>query len=719
MTQLPDDLTRLAAHFGISLGFTDWKGRDLEISQESVTAVLGALGVDASTIESRAAAITELSDAKWRRVLNPCTVVEHGGGISIDVHVPADSHVEVRLELETGGVTTGQQIDNWEPDRWIDGQSRGEGTFYFGTEVPLGYHRIVAEGLEGRFEATLIVTPGHVGFPAAMGEKRTWGYATQLYSVVSKKSWGVGDLADLADLVAFSGAERGAGHVLINPLHAAQPTAPMEPSPYLPASRRFLNPLYIRHESIPEFADLGRQDRSRVRKLRKSLRAPDGEPRAIDRDGSWRVKDEALRLISAAGLRPARQILFDHFVRREGHALQDFATWCALAVEFGNDWREWPHPYQDVDSVEVRSFAKKHSETVEYHTWLQWVAGQQVSAAQTVAREAGMSVGILTDLAVGVSCSSAETWSMPDIFADGVTVGAPPDDYNQSGQDWGQPPWRPDKLEEVAYAPFREMVAAAVRSSGGVRVDHIIGLFRLWWVPEGLGPRHGTYVRNNHEALIGILALEAHRAQALVVGEDLGTVEPWVRRYLARRGILGTSVLWFENDSGRPLDAHRWREYCLASVTTHDLPPTLGYLAGDHVRLRDSLHLLTEPLQEELDAARNEQRAWLDKLVADHMLEAECMDDPAEVMLALHRYLLRTPSRVLLASLTDAVGERRTQNQPGTIDQYPNWRVPLGDASGRALTLEDVLQAELPKRLAAVMNETEQTLDEKRFRINQ
>ncbi len=707
MNQLPDDLTKLAAHFGIALEFKDWKGRDLEISQESVTAVLGALGVDAFTAESRAAALTELGDAQWRRVLNPCTVVEHGRGISIDVHVPAGSHVEVRLELETGGVRTGQQIDNREADRWIDGEARGEGTFFFGTDVPLGYHRILAEGQEGSSEATLVVTPDHVGFPAAMGEKRTWGYATQLYSVVSKKSWGVGDLADLSDLVAFAGAEQGAGHVLINPLHAAQPTAPMEPSPYLPASRRFLNPLYIRPEAIPEYADLGRLDRSRVRKLRKSLRAPDGEPRAIDRDGSWKVKHEALSLIFATGLRPARQILFDHFVRREGDSLQDFATWSALAVEFGNDWREWPQPYQDVDSDEVRRFAAQHSESVEFHTWLQWIAGQQVSAAQTVAEEAGMSVGVLTDLAVGVSRSSAETWSMPGLFADGVTVGAPPDDYNQSGQDWGQPPWRPDKLEEVAYAPFREMVAAAMRRSGGVRIDHIIGLFRLWWVPEGLGPRHGTYVRNNHEALIGILALEAHRAQALVVGEDLGTVEPWVRQYLARRGILGTSVLWFENDGGRPLDAHRWREYCLASVTTHDLPPTLGYLAGDHVRLRDSLGLLTEPLQEELDSARDEQSAWLGKLVTDGVLDEECKNDPAEVMLALHRYLLRTPSRVLLASLTDAVGERRTQNQPGTIDEYPNWRVPLGDATGRALTLEDVFEAELPQRLAAVMNGTE------------
>ncbi len=707
MSQLPNDLVRLAEHFGIALEFRDWKGRDLDISEESVTAVLAALGIDASTPERRTAALEEVAAQQWRRVLPPCTVVERGSGVSIDVHVPAGTHVELALKLESGEVRHGHQIDNWEQDRWIDGASRGEATFYFGPDLPLGYHRLVVTGLEGTHHAWLVITPGHVGFPAGMGEGRTWGYATQLYSVVSEKSWGVGDLADLADLVAWSGAEHGAGHVLINPLHAAQPTAPMEPSPYLPASRRFINPLYIRPESIAEYAELDGRVRARIRALRTSVTPVEGQDRTIDRDGSWKAKQKALRLVFRAALPPARRIAFNHFARREGTALRDFATWCALATEFGNNWREWPEQYREVDTAAVREFASAHAVEVEFHTWLQWVAGQQVSAAQTVAEEVGMPVGILTDLAVGVSGSSAETWTMPGLFAEGVNVGAPPDDYNQAGQDWGQPPWRPDKLEEVAYAPFREMVAAAMRRSGGVRIDHIIGLFRLWWVPQGLGPRHGTYVRNNHEALIGILSLEAHRAQALVVGEDLGTVEPWVRQYLARRGILGTSVLWFENDHGRPLDAHRWREYCLASVTTHDLPPTLGYLAGDHVRLRNDLGLLTEPLQEELDIAQNEQSAWLDKLVDDGILAEPDRDDHVEVMLALHRYLLQTPSRVLLASLTDAVGERRTQNQPGTIDQYPNWRVPLGDATGRAMALEDVFQAELPRRLAAVMNEEE------------
>lgn len=249
------------------------------------------------------------------------------------------------------------------------------------------------------------------------------------------------------------------------------------------------------------------------------------------------------------------------------------------------------------------------------------------------------------------------------------------------------------------------MVSAALRRSGGVRIDHIIGLFRLWWVPQGLGPTQGTYVRYNHEALVGILALEASRAQALVIGEDLGTVEPWVRSYLTRRGLLGTSVLWFEYGmQGEPLDARWWRELCMASVTTHDLPPTLGYLAGEHVRLREQLGLLTEPLDEELAVARAEQQAWIDQLIGYGLLKPEHVEDHVEVMLALHRYLLSTPSRILLASLADAVGERATQNMPGTSDEYPNWRIPLHSSAGRKITLEEVFSADLPRRLAAVMN---------------
>jgi 4-alpha-glucanotransferase len=258
----------------------------------------------------------------------------------------------------------------------------------------------------------------------------------------------------------------------------------------------------------------------------------------------------------------------------------------------------------------------------------------------------------------------------------------------------------------LAYRPLRDVLSTVLRHSGGIRIDHIIGLFRLWWIPAGMPPGAGTYVRYDHEAMIGVLALEAHRAHAVVVGEDLGTVEPWVRDYLRERGILGTSILWFEFEwhaGGAPLRPEWWREYALASVTTHDLPPSAGYLAGDHVRLRDSLGLLTRSLAEELAAYEAERQAWLANLTSRQALRPEHVADSEAVVLALHRYLTWTPSRLLCVALTDAVGDRRGQNQPGTIDEYPNWRLPLAGPDGRPMLLEDVMRSRRAAELAAVV----------------
>ncbi len=302
-----------------------------------------------------------------------------------------------------------------------------------------------------------------------------------------------------------------------------------------------------------------------------------------------------------------------------------------------------------------------------------------------------MELGVMSDLAVGVDPDGADAWALQDVLALGVTAGAPPDEFNQLGQDWSQPPWRPDRLVEQAYEPFRAVVNMALRHSGGVRIDHIIGMFRLWWIPKGAAPTEGTYVRYDHDAMVGIIALEAHRAGAVVVGEDLGTVEPWVRDYLHERGLFGTSILWFESDeSGGPLPAERWREYCLSSVTTHDLPPTPGYLAGEHVRLRQRLGLLTRPAEEEAAADRAAQSAWLAELRRVGLLDSDGPPDTDQIVTALYRYLGRSPSKLLALSLADAVGELRTQNQPGTTDEYPNWRIPLAGPDGRQMLLEDV-----------------------------
>jgi 4-alpha-glucanotransferase len=296
----------------------------------------------------------------------------------------------------------------------------------------------------------------------------------------------------------------------------------------------------------------------------------------------------------------------------------------------------------------------------------------------------------------------ADAWRLASTYAQNMQVGAPPDAYNQIGQDWGQPPWRPDRLAEQGYAPYREMLDAVLRHAGGVRVDHILGLFRLWWVPCGFGPGEGTYVRYDHDALVGILALEAHRAGAVVVGEDLGTVEPWVRSYLAGRGILGTSILWFENDEGgNPLPAEKWRELCLASVTTHDLPPTAGYLTGAHVDLRESLGLLTRAVEEERAADSASRKAWMDELRSRGLLPSSGNPSVSETVEALHRYLALSPARLLCVALVDAVGDRRIQNQPGTADEYPNWRVPLSGPDGKPLLLEDVLTSDFRVNLTS------------------
>ena len=316
-----------------------------------------------------------------------------------------------------------------------------------------------------------------------------------------------------------------------------------------------------------------------------------------------------------------------------------------------------------------------------------------------------MALGIVHDLAVGVHQDGADTWALQDVMARGVSVGAPPDAFNQVGQDWSQPPWRPDRLAEAGYGPYRDMLRTVLRHAGGVRVDHILGLFRLWWVPEGRPAAEGTYVRFDHEALIGILALEAWRAGAVVVGEDLGTVEPWVRHYLAARGVLGTSILWFERDyeADVALSPERWRPLCLASVTTHDLPPTAGYLAGEHIRIRDDLGLLTRPVEEERQLDEADRESWLALLVERGWLVAGAEHDVPAVTLALHRALAATPSRLLGVALTDIVGDVRAMNQPGTSDEYPNWQLPLADGDGAPVLLDDLVGSPRAAELAAAL----------------
>ncbi|MBT2534385.1 4-alpha-glucanotransferase [Arthrobacter sp. ISL-48] len=693
-------LQRLADAYGVGTTFQGWDGLPHSVAEETLIKVLAALGVAAHTNQLIEAALAEAELAPWRRMLPPAVVVQEGEPAQVPVHVRDGATARLSVELEAG---TGPdqrleatQQDVWVPPQDVDGIPTGRATFALPQGLPLGWHTLHAESEGISAHGTLVVVPARLTTAQPLEERRGWGLATQLYSVRSKRSWGIGDFADLADLATLSGA-RGADYILVNPLHAAEPVPPVQPSPYSPSTRRFFNPLYIRVEDIPELAYLKPRRRATVDKLVEQVQGLNRNGERLDRNSVYAAKLQALELLYHAKRSPTRQAAFEHFCRISGSGLDDFALWSAIREDLAPEDPLWTDPDCALGSAEAESLREKLADRIGFHRWLQWICDEQLENAQQAARRAGMRLGVVHDLAVGVDLSSADAWTLRGVLAPGISVGAPPDMYNQLGQDWNQPPWHPGRLAEAGYAPFRNMLSTVLRHAGGIRVDHVLGLFRLWWVPTGNSPRDGAYVRYDHEALIGILALEAQRAGAVVIGEDLGTFEPWVRDYLAARGILGTSILWFENDGDSPLPPERYRTQALASVNTHDLPPTAGYLAGDHVALRSRLGLLERSEEDE----REGHMATLEKMMG-LLRERGLLPDGAGAALdelgseertieALHRLLAQSPSVLLGVALVDAVGERRVQNQPGTTEAlYPNWQVPLGGPDGKAVFLDDL-----------------------------
>jgi 4-alpha-glucanotransferase len=610
---------------------------------------------------------------------------------------------QLRRRAEARGVTTAYR--DWQGRKvQVSDQTLGAVLAVLGS-APLPA-RARPGAATGRLAAPL-AAPWHPGdHPAApAGPRSGWGFTVQLYSVRSRLSWGHGDLRDLADLAAWSGRELGAAFVLINPLHAAEPVPPVSTSPYLPMSRRFLSPLYLRVEDIPEYARLPPAQRQRIAALAVPLRARNGTPGLIDRDAVWAAKRAALEIIHAWPLAPGRRAAFRRFVVREGQALDDWATWCALAEIHGPDWRAWPAALRSPRSAAVAAARERLHARAEFHAWLQWAARGQLAAAQAAARAAGMSIGVIGDLAVGAHPGGADAWAYQDLLAPGMSVGAPPDEFNPRGQDWALPPWHPGLLEAAAYQPLADLVRSGFAGSGGLRADHVLGLFRLWWVPAGMSADQGTYVRYRHEAMVGLLAGEAARAGGVAIGEDLGTVEQWMRDYLAARRVLGTSMLWFERRAdGTPLPPRRWRRDCLATVGTHDVPPAAAFLTGEHVALRSRLGLLTASLAAERQQAATAVSAWRDALTGQGLLPPGATPGPEDFTRALYGYLARTPAALIGVSLADAVGERRPQNLPGTTDQYPNWRVPLCDGEGRAVLFEDLARRPAVLRLARAVS---------------
>lgn len=699
---LPQPLLDLAARHGVVPDFWDFGGGHRWVSRETLVHVLGALGVDATTPERIDIALADTQDEPWRRMLPPVVVLRAGTTPQVNVHVDDGADLAVTLELDPevgGGTREVSQVDVYVEPRTVDGRRVGRATVELPGDLPLGWHTLTAESAGTVARCTVVVTPERLELLHDLGTDRAWGFMAQLYSVRSERSWGVGDLADLRDLAWLAGDRCGADFLLINPLHAGEPVAPLTPSPYLPSTRRFVNPLYIRVEDIPETAYLPVAERSLVEWQAEVARPLSGDPGPIDRDTAWTAKKTALEVVFAAPRSAVREAAFQAFREEQGRGLQDFATWCAITEHHGDE--PWPEGADDRTSETVRRLAAALADRITFFCWLQWVADEQLADAQRAAVDGGMRLGVMHDLAVGVHPEGADAWAMRDVLAQQVSVGAPPDMYNQQGQDWSQPPWRPDALARSAYLPYRDMLRTVLRHAGAIRIDHVIGLFRLWWIPQGQGAQNGAYVRYDHEALIGILCLEAQRAGAVVIGEDLGVFEPWVRDYLTDRGILGTSVLWFEYEGDGPMPPEHYRRLALATVTTHDLPPTAGYLAGEHVDLRDRLGLLSEPVEK----VRADARAERDRMIAVLAERGLIGDDPSERQLveALHQLVLASPSVLVGVSLADAVGERRAQNQPGTDQEYPNWRVPLADSAQNLVMVDELFDNPRLRSLVAAL----------------
>lgn len=508
-------------------------------------------------------------------------------------------------------------------------------------DLPGGFHRFIpSQG--GTRSRRILVHPDRCPDTPS---RRGWGWTVQLYSLRSESSWGIGDLADLRRLGRWS-SNLGARFLQVNPLLAAQAVPPIEASPYFPSSRRFLNPLYLRIEEVPGAVEAAAE----LEGLSAGGRALN-EKDLIDRDAVFRLKLAALEMLWS---RFGASQEFDRFAAAEGKGLMQYAAFCALSESHGPDWRRWPREYRHPDSPAVARYSESNRDRVAFHQWLQWLLDVQL-------RQAAEALPLVQDLPIGFDPGGADAWAWQDMLATDVSVGAPPDEYNTQGQDWGLPPFIPHRLREADYAPFRDTLRASLRHAGGLRMDHVMGLFRLYWIPRGAPPSKGAFVRMAHEEMLAVLALECRKAGAFAVGEDLGTVEPGVRETLEKWGVLGSKVLWFETS---PPSA--FPRLTLATLSTHDLPTLAGLWSGKDGEEQKALGLpvMIEAMQPVIHRLKT-------------MAGLSQKSDANEVARRVHRLLAESSSALIAASLEDALALERRPNIPGTILERPNWSLPM------------------------------------------
>lgn len=703
-------LHRLARAHGIALEYRNAWGKAQRISDDTLRAVLAAMHVDVATDDAVMRALEALDFARCRQCLPPMSVVrEDLRPWRIGVNLPPSYRSQAlawRVIAEDGG-----EYRFAIPDAEMSVASASHGpcaAVRLPLDAPLsiGYHTIELCANGARIaHGVLAVAPARCHRPAALRNGgRAWGVAVQLYGVRSARNFGMGDFTDLANLVARVGAE-GADVVGVNPLHALFPRNPTHASPYSPSSRMFVNVLYLDVEAIAEFARCAHaRERAGSSAFRSALAKVRAAP-LVDYAGVAALKMPLLESVYVQAREDARTgattrwSAFDAYKTVGGEALRRQALFDALQAHFQErdpaiwGWPVWPSEYRDPASSAVRAFAGEHGARVDFFAWLQWQADLQRESVATRARQSGLAIGLYTDLAVSIDRGGAEAWANQSLYAVSASVGAPPDIFNVRGQDWGLPPMIPTRLRDAGYAPFIATLRANMRSAGALRIDHVMGLVRLYWVPSGATPADGTYVHYPLDDLAGLLALESERHRCLVIGEDLGTVPDEARAALAANDVLSYRVLLFERDAqGEFNPPSAYPEAALATASTHDLPTLAGWWEGHDIALRAAHgHLGANADLESAFAERIRDRGQLlAALAREHLLPDDTPLDPAAVptltaalATALQAFLARTPCALFVVQPEDAFGAIEQANLPGTTTEHPNWRrklpVPLDD----------------------------------------
>ncbi len=699
---MSDALQRLAQLAGIEDGFWDFFGNWRLVSDDTRRAFLAAMGFDVGDDTGVERSLAALEERGWRRWLEPVVVAhEPDGPPEIVIALPVsreDEDIAWVLDEDVGiahqGSFRGAELPQL-GEHWLDGKHIRRRLFRLPTLPPPGYHRFRIETHDrAEFETTLIVAPGTAYTPEHIERGgRIWGVQTQIYALREDRDWGVGDYTALRDLAARAG-RLGAGTVGVNPLHALFPRRPEKFSPYSASSRAFLNVAYLDVAAIPDFADC---DAAKAMVADPAFQNRLAELRGhelIDYVGVAECKMPVLEAVYASfrerHVDSDRRHAFRHFMSETGRTGELFATFEALQEHFLRQdphlgyWRHWPETYRRPEAPAVQAFALEHRDRVEFYWYLQWQADAQLAAVQSTCDNLGMPVGLYRDVGVGIADDGAEAWMNQDEMACGVTVGAPPDALAPQGQDWGLMPFNPLALREAAYRPFVNMLRANMRHAGALRLDHAMQLRRLYWVPPGASAEHGAYVGMPARDLFGIVALESRRNRCLVIGEDLGTVPEGFRELMYGSGVYGYRLFVFErDDAGNFRPPEQYVEQALVAVATHDLPSLFGYWQAIDLEARRRLHLYPRAGMDDEEArARDDDRRKLVETLRGHQLLPDDFptagplseDQACRLAEAVHVFLDRAPSKLMMVQMEDALGIAMQFNLPGTIDQHPNWR---------------------------------------------